>query len=375
MKTTRARRRLRVGEVVSKIETFAPLALAEDFDRVGLAIGSRTAAVRAVVLSLEADPPAVEEAHARGAGLVVCHHPPTLRDRASVDLDTPYGRVVASAIRRRVAVYCAHTNLDSALGGTNDVLCRLIGIDGAAPLVPKSVADLRKLVVFVPPENLDAVFRAITRAGAGVIGEYDHCTWRCLGTGTFRGSDATHPAIGEPGKDQEVTEFRLESVVPEARVGQVIEALRTAHVYEEVAVDVYPVKAVEPKAGAGRIGVLARPLSLGALSTRIKQALRIKRVRVTRSKRGPVRRVAVCTGSGASLLSAAASAGADVFVTGEVKYHGALAAKEAALSVIEAGHYATEQPVLATLRARLTEAFPDLDVSVFKGGGEPQEIV
>jgi len=375
MKTTRARRRHRVGEIASEIEAFAPVALAEDFDRVGLAIGSATAAVRAVVLSLEADLPAIEEAHARGAGLVVCHHPPTLRDRASVDLDTPYGRVVASAIRRRVAVYCAHTNLDNAVGGTNDVLCHLIGVEGPAPVVPKSVADLRKLVVFVPPENLDAVFCAVTRAGAGVIGEYDRCTWRCMGTGTFRGSDATHPAIGEPGKDEQVAEVRLETVVPEARLAEVIEALRAAHVYEEVAFDVYPITTVDPKAGAGRIGTLARALSLGALSTLVKKALRIKRVRLTRSKRGAVRRVAVCTGSGASLLFAAASAGADVFVTGEIKYHDALAAKEAGLSVIEAGHYATEQPVLATLRERLTKAFPGLNVSVFKGGGEPQAII
>ena len=378
MKTTRQRRErrtTRVADVAAQIERFAPLALADARDKVGLAVGSGRTAVRAVMLSLEADAAALEEAYARGAQMLVCHHPPTLCEEGAIDLDAPCGRIVSLAVRRRVAVYCAHTNLDSAVGGTADVLAGLIGLADVKPLVPLSPDDLVKLVVFVPDRNLSAVWRAVTGAGAGVIGEYDRCTWRCAGRGTFRGSDKSAPAIGRPGKDEEVEEHRLESVVPRSKLGRVVAALRAAHLYEEPAFDVYPLESVASQAGAGRIGVLAEAQTLGALAGRIKRALGVRNVRLTRAATGRVRRVALCTGSGASLLGAAAAAGAQVFVTGEIKYHQALAARDAGLSVIEAGHYATEQPVLAPLGERLAVTFPEVKVSVFKGRGEPQEIV
>ena len=371
----RARNKTTVADVARAIESFAPRALAEGFDRVGLAIGSAGAKVAHVMLSLEADEKAVREADRRGAQMIVAHHPPTLSEAASIDLDSSFGKTLAAAVRKDVHVYCAHTNFDSAQGGTNEVLCDLLGISDVVPIVRRSVDDRLKLVVFVPQENLEAVSRAVCDAGAGVIGEYDHCTWRSVGTGTFRGSEKSKPTVGRAGAIEEVSEFRLECVVGRGRLHGVVAALRAAHCYEEPAFDVYELAAADAKTGPGRIGDLAKPTTPGAFVTELKRLLRVKHVRMTPGAKRRIRRAAVCAGSGGSLVLGAVASGADAFVTGEVKYHDALAAREAGMCIMECGHYNTEQIALAPLAKRLGGMLPGVKMSVFKGSGEPQRVV
>jgi len=361
--------------VAQAIESFAPTALAEGFDRVGLAIGSAAGKVEHVMVSLEADEKAVCEAGRRGAQMILSHHPPTLGEIASIDLDSPFGRTVAAAVKNAVHVYSAHTNLDGAQGGTNDVLCDLLGISNTLPIVRRSVQDTLKLVAFVPQENLEAVSRAVCEAGAGVIGEYDHCTWRTMGTGTFRGSEKSEPAIGRAGALEEVSEFRIECVVARGRLRSVVAALRAAHCYEEPAYDVYELVNPDAKTGPGRIGDLAKATSPSALIAKLKQMLRVKHVRMTSGAKRRLRRIAVCAGSGGSLVRSAAALGADAFVTGEVKYHDARAAQEAGMCVVECGHHNTEQVALAPLAKRLRAMLPGLRLSVFRGAGEAQRIV
>ena len=372
---TRARSSTTVADVAQAIESFAPLALAESFDNVGLAIGSAHADVAHVMLSLEADEKAVREAGRRGAQLIVAHHPPALTETASIDLDSSFGKTVAAAVKKGVNVYCAHTNFDSAPGGTNDQLCMLLGLSNVVPVVRRSVSDTLKLVVFVPQESLDHVSRAVCDAGAGVIGEYDRCTWQTTGTGTFRGSEKSNPTIGRAGEFEQVSEFRLECVVPRARLRAVVAALRAAHCYEEPAFDVYELVSARAQTGPGRIGDLAKSTTPGALLAKLKRLLGVKHVRMTAGAKQRLQRIAVCSGSGGSLVQGAAASGADAFVTGEVKYHDARAAQEAGMCVMECGHYNTEQIALAPLSARLREMLPALKVSVFKGSGELQRVV
>ena len=366
---------IKVQQVADVIEDFAPPALAASFDKVGLAVGRLDADVKRVMLALEADETAVKEAAARGAQMLITHHPPTLTASASVSLDSPFGRVVAAAVRLGVHVYCAHTNLDSTRGGTNDILCDLIGLRDVVPIVPEGEDDLLKLVVFVPEDNLRAVSDAICSAGAGVIGEYDCCTWRTLGTGAFRGGDKSSPAIGKRGVREEVAEYRLECVVPRRESRQVAKALVASHIYEEPAYDFYPLLGANPQTGAGRIGVLPTAATRTALAAKLKRLLRAKSLRITKGSKARLKRVAVCAGSGGSLVDQAVALKADVFVTGEVKYHDALHARDAGLAVIECGHYTSEAPVLRALQRLLAGVFPGLKISVFKGRGEPRTVL
>ena len=367
--------RIRVSDIASSIERLAPLALAESFDRVGLAVGSRSAVISRVMVSLESDCSAVAEAVRRRAQMLITHHPPTLDDCARIDLDTPFGRMVAAALVGRVNVYCAHTNLDNAAHGTNDLLCTLIGVRDPRPLLPLSPGDLVRLVVFVPENDLDKVRSAVCSAGAGRIGNYDNCSWATFGTGSFRPGPRANPTIGRVGRLESVGEVRLEVVLPRNRIADVVAALKAAHSYEEPAYDVYSLLDTASGAGAGRVGRLDRPMTLVGLVRRLKRVLKTRHVSVIRGGRTPIRRVAVCGGSGASLLEPAASAGAHAFITGELKYHDALAARALRLTVIQCGHYTTEIPLLSLLKDHLSADFPDLQITTCAGQGEPATIL
>ncbi|MFH0963707.1 MAG: Nif3-like dinuclear metal center hexameric protein [Planctomycetota bacterium] len=364
----------RVADVARAIEEFTPLSLAEASDRVGLRLVPRLrdrAPVRRVLLSLDCDLAAVRAAERRKAQLIVSHHPPALPEGPCIEFDSPAGRLLSAALRARVSLYCAHTNLDSAKGGTADRLCDLLRLRDVRPLIPKASPSVAKLVAFVPESDLDRVRSALSAAGAGVIGEYTECSWRTLGTGAFRASRKARPTLGRRGKLEEVSEYRLEVVLPQSLVGDAVRALKAAHSYEEPAFDIYPLVPPSAGAGAGRIGVLDPPCTLPALVRRLKRLFRIRSARVTPGGPRTIRLLALCPGSGGSLLEAAASAGAHAFLTGEIRYHHALDAKDRRISVIECGHYTTEAPILPVLRALLKKRFPSLVITTFSPPGEP----
>jgi dinuclear metal center YbgI/SA1388 family protein len=252
-----------------------------------------------------------------------------------------------------------HTNLDAAPGGLSDRLADLVGLSETRPLAPVGGGDCVKLVVFTPPEALDAVRAAICQAGGGRIGDYADCSFRSPGMGTYRPLEGARPYAGSVGQLESAAEERLEVLVPRADIARAVAALHAAHPYEEVAYDIYPLENPCPGAGLGRVGRLPAPVTMTELANRVRDILNADRVKVAGDRTRSAQTVAVCPGSGGDLVETAARVGADALVTGDVKYHQALAAAESGLVVIDAGHGPTERPAVALMAEFLADRFGD----------------
>ena len=343
-----------VKDIVALMEEIAPPEYAEDWDNVGLLVGSAHAGIETVLVSLDATSEVVAEAGERGAGLLISHHPPVFRPMTRVITDKPPGSLVKEALMAGVALYAAHTNLDLCEVGVNVVLAEKFGLKDHRPLQSSPAAEGFKLVTFLPQQHLPSVSEALFKAGAGVIGDYTGCSFRVEGRGTFTPGPGASPAYGEAGKPNQVEEVRLEVVVEKDGLERALKALLDSHPYEEPAYDVYPLR-MPSTAGKGRIGELPDMTTLGGLVRRCSQELGIPSVRLAGDPGREVRRVAVCGGRGGKLIPRAAREGAEVMITGDVVYHEALAAAARGLAVIDAGHYHTERPVVPHLAALLRQ--------------------
>lgn len=336
------------------LDEWYPPRTAEEWDNTGLQLGARSWPADRVLVALDPTVGVVGEAAEKGCGLLITHHPLLFRPMSSLDLEEPSGRAVAAAVSARVGVVACHTNADVASPGVSDALAESLDLEVTGILDRSTAGNRAKLVTFVPAESTAKVLDAIAGAGGGMIGEYSHCSFRVRGTGTFLPSGRAHPAVGERGELNQVEEDRLEVVVPAERVQDAVEAMVNAHPYEEVAYDLYPL------AGGGGMGLgrLASPreaLTAAELADRCKERLGAP-ARLAGDGLHHVQNVALCGGSGASLIPAALRARADVYVTGDVKHHQALDGVAAGLTVIDAGHHATELPFVSHLADRLRAA-------------------
>jgi dinuclear metal center YbgI/SA1388 family protein len=346
-----------VADIAASLDRFAPPGLAADWDNTGLLLGDPSAPVERILTCLTLTADVVEEAVAERANLVVSHHPILFRGAKKLTADRGDGAVVWPLSRAGIAVYSPHTSFDNCIGGINDILCRRLGVVNALPLRPKSAAKQFKLVVFVPDSDLAKVSDAVFGAGAGVIGHYEQCSYRLAGKGTFFGTDSTNPSVGQKGRREDVDEWRLEVVVPEARLTAVEKAMRAAHSYEEPAFDVFPLHP-NTAGGEGRVGDLAKPATLGELAATAKAGLTAGFLQVVGEATRPVKRVAVACGAAGEFLQDAIRERADVFLTGELRFHDALTARAAGIAAIVPGHYATERPGIEELAAKLAADWP-----------------
>jgi dinuclear metal center YbgI/SA1388 family protein len=351
-----------VADLVQALEKIAPLELAAEWDNVGLLLGDPASAVRRVMTCLTVTPDSAAEAVDAGAELIVSHHPVLFRPTQRVTAATPDGRTLLALLRAGVAVYSPHTAFDNAAGGINEVLARRLNLTQIMPLRPAESAAPCKIVVFVPDADLGRVSDALFAAGAGRIGQYRECSFRLAGTGTFFGSDATNPTIGQKGRREEVQEWRLEAICPEPLVGRAVAAMRQAHSYEEPAYDVYPLRTSPSRAGAGRIGLLPQTLSLTAFAQLVKETLAAAAVQFVGPADRSVQRVAIACGAAGEFIADAARDSADVLLTGEVRFHDCLAAVARGLALVLPGHYATERCGVEDLAARLQQLFPSLEI-------------
>jgi dinuclear metal center YbgI/SA1388 family protein len=350
-----------VADFVAYLERFAPGATAADWDNVGLLLGNPADAVSRVMTCLTLTPDVAEEAVSEGANLIVSHHPILFRGTKKLTASTPEGKVVLPLSRAGIAVYSPHTAFDNCPGGINDILCRRLGIANAAPLRPRVGPGQCKLVVFVPDSDLTRVSDALFAAGAGVIGQYRECSFRLAGKGTFFGTDNSNPVVGQKGRREDVDEWRLEVVLPERLVAPVVSAMRKAHSYEEPAFDVYPLRPVTA-GGEGRIGELTEPATLGELAARVRRELSATSVQVIGDLSRIVKKAAVACGAAGEYLSDSIKSHADMFLTGEMRFHDALTAREAGVGVLLPGHYATERPAVEELALKLTADWPGIAV-------------
>lgn len=350
-------------EIIQLFEQFSPKAYAMEGDKIGLQVGALNQPVKNVLVALDVTEEVVDEAIAKNAQLIIAHHPPIFRPLEKLATDTPAGRIISKLIKHDIAVYAAHTNLDVASGGVNDLLAEALGLMNPKVLVPTFEDSLKKLVVFVPEESADHLREALGHAGAGAIGNYSHCTFSGTGQGRFLPGDNTQPHIGEIGKLEAVNEVRVETIFPKSIEKKVIQAMIKAHPYEEVAYDVYLLDNKGPQLGLGRVGYIEET-TLEKFAQQVKDLLEVEKVRVIGNLKSKVRKVAVVGGDGNKYYSQAKFHGADVYVTGDIYYHTAHDALMAGLNMIDPGHNVEKvmKKGVAAVMARLcTEKGYDVD--------------
>jgi dinuclear metal center YbgI/SA1388 family protein len=353
---------LTVARITGFLQQFAPLELAADWDNVGLLVGDPAAEVRAIMTCLTVTPASVAEAVDSDAQLIVSHHPILFRPVQRITSATAEGRMLLSLIRAGIAVYSPHTAFDNTREGINEMLARRLDLVDIGPLQRADSPAQCKIVVFVPDADLGRVSDALFGAGAGHIGQYRECSFRLAGTGTFFGSEAANPTVGQKGRREEVSEWRLEVVCPAPLVDRVVSAMRRAHSYEEPAYDVYPLRPAPASSGVGRVGRIPQPVALRDFSATVKNKLNAGLVQVVGEPNRMIQQVAIVCGSGGSLLTSALRAGADVLLTGEMRFHDYLAAEAAGIALVLPGHYVTERGGVEALAARLAAEWPALKV-------------
>ncbi len=338
-----------LSQVVDALERRYPPASAEPWDAVGLVCGDPDAPVRSILWAVDPVAAVADEALALGADLIVVHHPLLLSPVHSVAATDAKGSLLHRLIRGGVALYVAHTNADVASPGVSDALAAALGLQQTRPLQALPAHPMDTVVVMVPESHVARLRAALAEAGAGTLGEYDACSFETAGIGRFRARDSARPMIGTAG-DNAVPEVRLEMALPRSRRDAVRAAISAVHPYEEPAYEIHERAAYDGDTGLGRVGVLPEPTTLAALADRVAVRLPATHhgVRVLGDLERPVLSVAVCGGSGDSLLGAADAAGADAYVTADLKHHRALEHAEAGgCAVIDVAHWASEWPWLA----------------------------
>lgn len=366
---------LTVASVVEFLDRFAPRDLAAEWDNVGLLLGESSALVERVMTCLTVTPESATEAIAERANLIVTHHPILFRGVKRLTDGTAEGRMLLGLIRAGVAVYSPHTAFDNTRGGINELLARRLALTEVVPLRHSAECGQMKVVVFVPDKDLNRVADALFAAGAGHIGEYRECSFRLAGIGTFFGSDAANPTIGQKGRREEVSEWRLEAVCPANCVEEVVAAIRRAHSYEEPAFDIYPLHAPPSERGEGRLGLLPRSQPLGEVANAAKTALQAGAVQVIGDLQHPVQRIAIACGAGGEMLRDAVRARADVLLSGEMRFHDYLHARAEGLALILTGHYASERCGVEDLAERLRSQFPQLHVWASEREADPVQWI
>jgi len=345
-----------VRDIMWVMEEIAPPSLAQDWDNTGLQVGHQSWRVDKIWVALDPTDDLMAEACRQGVSLLITHHPLIFYPLTSVDPETSTGSIIQAALQKKIAIFCAHTNLDSAAGGVNDILAEKLGLQDTTVLKPPDHVDVYKLVVFVPVGYEEKILDALFESGAGKTEKYTHTSFRTKGVGTFRPGLTAKPFKGRVGEISHSTEYRIEALVRKKDLSRVIRSLERVHPYEEMAYDVYATGVENSKVGLGRIGNLVKDLTLEALAQSIKEALGLNTVKAVGDPRQTIRRVAVCSGSGRGLLEDFLDSDAQVYVSGDLGYHDGRRAEALGRALIDIGHFASEHLVVESLAAGLKNA-------------------
>ena len=332
---------MKIGDVLQHLEQLAPPQYQESYDNACLITGQRSWDLTSALITLDCTEAVVQEAIDKGANLIIAHHPIVFRGLKKLNGDGYVERTVIKAIKSDIAIYAIHTNLDNVATGVNAKIAERLGLDQLKVLAPRT-GTLSKLVAFVPTVNTGEVLNALYHAGAGNIGNYDRCSFRVDGTGSFRPNAQANPHIGSTNKDEAVTESRIEVIFPRHIQSNIVAALKSAHPYEEVAYYITALDNVNQEVGAGMIGQLPAPMPVMAFMDLLKEKLHLKCIRHTAIHTSHVRNIALCGGSGSFLLNKAISKQADLFVTADFKYHEFFDA-DGKIIIADVGHYESEQ--------------------------------
>jgi len=364
---------MKLKDIAEEIEKIAPLKLAQDWDNVGLLIGDPQKNVKKILLTIDITGDVIAEAKAAKTDLIVSYHPVIWDGLKKITADGQAG-IVYDLIRAGISVFSTHTALDSAIGGVNDGLAEIIGIRNRKPIgdyVGSPAGDKYKLVVFIPIESAAKVSNAVFAAGGGIIGNYSKCGFGVEGTGSFLPLKGAKPAIGKKGKIEAVPEIRFETIVPAEKLDDVIAAMKKAHPYETPAFDCYRLYDSQTEFGLGRIGKLARPMRIEQIIKRIKQHTGAQAIGIVGDEKRLVKTAAVCAGSCGKIINSVIAAKCDLYITGELKHHQALAAQEAGLTCICLSHSVSERFILKKFAKQLQKQIKQVTIRISRKDADP----
>ena len=358
-----------IKQITKYLEDFAPRVYQESYDNSGLIVGDFSMEVTGVIVSLDAVESIVDEAIAKGCNMIVAHHPIVFKGLKKLNGRNYVERTVIKAIKNDIAIYAIHTNLDNVAGGVNFKIAEKLELENVKVLSPKKQNQM-KLTVFVPKENTQTVLEALGKAGAGKIGNYEYCSFRTEGTGTFKGNEETNPAVGEKERLEEVLEDRVEVIFPAYLEDRVMQALRQAHPYEEIAYYLHALENTNSQVGSGAIGNLPKSLSGEEFLRFLKDKMALQCIRHTELLGKEIKKVAVCGGTGSFLLPKAMGKGADVFITADYKYHEFFDA-DRQIVIVDIGHYESEKYTSELLRDYLKPKFEGLPILITESNTNP----
>ena len=352
----------KIKDVISHLETIAPTSYQESYDNSGLLTGNKEDEVKGVLISLDCTEAVVEEAIAKKCNLIVSHHPIIFNGLKTLTGKNYVERTVIKAIQNNMALYAIHTNLDNVSVGVNYKFAQLLGLKNISILSPKP-NTLTKLVSFVPHDSVDLVLQALYSAGAGTIGNYSECSFSSEGTGSFTPNDNANPTIGYKGNAEQVNEVRIEVLLPNHKVQDVVNALRKSHPYEEVAYYLTSLDNENQEIGAGIIGELETSTSTNEFLKLLKEKMQLEVIKHTNGFTGKIKKIALCGGSGSFLLKTAIGAKADAYVSADFKYHEYFDA-ENHLMVCDIGHYESEVSTKGLLYDILSKKFSNFALNL-----------
>ena len=355
-----------IQQILQYLESLAPKGAAMSYDNVGLQAGDSASTVKKVLIALDLTPQIIQEALTMGANLIITHHPNIFLPLKSVTPNSLNGAMLMTLLENKIAHYAIHTNLDAMHKGVSFALGAQIGLENMRFLEPLPQTML-KLVVFVDAPNAQKVRNALANAGAGQIGAYQACAYESNGNGFFTPQTHANPFIGVLDKQNQVAETKIEVVLEKWKLGQVLSALKAHHPYEEIAYEVYELQNGNPNFGMGAIGVLPKEMPLSHFLKQICQNLGTTAVRYCAPADKMIKTVAVCGGSGSSLIGLAMAQGADAYVTGDLSYHQYFSVYNSQgipqMSLIDVGHYESEACTEDLLLKLLQEQFPSVSIN------------
>ncbi len=364
---------MKITDIAKQIERIVPLELAQDWDNVGLLLGDPEKNVKNILLTIDITKEVLAEAKKLKAELIVSYHPVIWDGLKKITADSP-SDIVYELARCGIAVFSIHTAMDAVIDGVNDGLAEIIDIHDAKPIgdyVDTSIGDNYKLVVFIPIKSVEKVSDAVFAAGAGAIGNYSHCGFGTVGEGSFLPLKGAKPAIGKKGRLEKVPEIRFETIVPSEKLDACIAAMKNAHPYETPAFDVFKLYNPQTKFGLGRIGKLAKPMRTEQIIRKIKKYTGAKAIGVVGDEKRLVKTAAVCAGTCGKLINSVIAAKPDLYLTGELKHHQALAAQEAGLTCLCLSHTVSERFILKNFAKQLQKELKKVTIKISKKDADP----
>lgn len=349
-----------VGEIYDLIDEIAPFSLTQKGDNTGVLIGDKANKVTKILLALDITNEVAIEALKVGAELIISHHPIIYNPLYTISNENP----VAILMKNNISAICAHTNLDMARGGINDIIVEKLGLRLIEPTV-ETVHNMPfyQISVFVPIEKADEVITAMSIAGAGKLGNYERCAFSVQGEGTFIPLEGSNAYIGEIGNKEQVREVRIEMIVPPFKKKKVIQAMFDAHPYEKPAYTLVENYAIMEKYGYGKVCVLDKQITAKDLATKIKEVFGNSVVRYNDTGK-LIKTLAICSGGSGNLVKNVINLGVDAYIAGDIKHDNFIDAQNAGLIVFDAGHYHTENIVLDYLLDVIMKKYSKMDVSI-----------